>query len=178
MDGLDEKLSRIKAVVFDIDGVLTDGRMIPLADGDLLRIVDAKDSFAIRAAGRKGLIVGIISGGKTFALEQRCLHVGIRPENIFLGARGKMALFRRFCEQNALAPEEVMYFGDDIPDTQVLRACGVGVVPSDAVEEAKEAADIISSKPGGKGCVRAEVERLMKHKGLWVFDPDKFDEIF
>lgn len=178
MDGLEEKLSRIKAVVFDIDGVLTDGSLIPLGDGDLLRTMDAKDSFAIRVAGKKGLIVGIISGGCTPALEKRCLHIGIKPENIFLGARGKLAIFKKFCAQNGLGENEVMYFGDDIPDTQVMKACGISVAPADAVEEAKEAADIISSRPGGKGCARMEIERLLKSKGLWQFDPDRYDELF
>lgn len=175
---IEEKLSRIRAVVLDIDGVLTDGSLIPLGDGDLLRIVDAKDAFAVRVAGKKGIITGIISGGKTAALEMRCLHIGIKPENLFLGTRGKLAIFRKFCEQNSLDPSEVMYFGDDIPDTQVLSACGVGVAPSDAADEAKEASDIVSAYPGGRGCVRHEIERMLKIKGLWHFDPERYDEIF
>lgn len=175
---LNEALGRIKAVVFDIDGVLTGGELIPLSDQDLLRIFDAKDSFSVRVAGKKGYILGIISGGKTEALHFRCLHLGVKEENLYLGARGKMASMKDFCQRNKLGLSEVMYFGDDIPDTQVLRACGVGVAPSDAADEAREAADIVSEYPGGKGCVRHELERLMKLQGKWVFDPDKFDQIF
>lgn len=175
---LDEALRRIKAVAFDIDGVLTGGELIPLSDHDLLRIFDAKDSFAVRVAAKKGFITAIISGGNTEALHFRCLHLGIKEENLYLGVRGKMAAFRDFCERNSLEASEVMYFGDDIPDTQVLRACGVGVVPSDAVQEAKDAADIVSEFPGGHLCVRTELERLMKVQGKWYFDPDKFDQIF
>lgn len=174
----DEALRRIKAVVFDIDGVLTGGELIPLSDHDLLRIFDAKDSFAVRVAAKKGFITAIISGGKTEALHFRCLHLGIKEEDLYLGARGKMKSFTDFCDRHGLDFSEVMYFGDDIPDTQVLKACGVGVAPSDAVAEAREAADIVSGFPGGHGCVRAELERLMKAQDKWHFDPDKFDQIF
>lgn len=174
----EQSLKKIKAVVMDIDGVMTDGSLIPLSDGDLLRIFDAKDSFAVRVAARKGLITAVISGGKTQALETRCLHLNIKPENLFLGARGKLKIFRKFCEQNGLSPDEVMYFGDDIPDIQVLEECGVGVVPSDAVAEAKEVADIISEYPGGKWCVRHEIENLLKVQGKWEFHPERFEEFY
>lgn len=174
----EQSLKKIKAVALDIDGVMTDGSLIPLADGDLLRVFDAKDSFAIRVAARKGLVTAIISGGKTDALEKRCLHLNVKPGNLFLGARGKLGIFKRFCEQNGLLPEEVMYFGDDIPDVQVLKACGVGVVPSDAAQEAKDAADIVSDYPGGKWCVRHEIENLLKVQGKWSFDPDRFEEYY
>lgn len=174
----EQSLRKIKAVALDIDGVLTDGSLVLLSDGDLLRVMNAKDSFAIRAAVRKGLIVAVISGGQTEALRIRCLNLNIRPENIFLGARGKLSIFRRFCEQNALSPDEVMYFGDDIPDVQVLRECGIGVAPADAVPEAKEAADIVSEYPGGGCCVRHGIEDLLKAQGKWVFDPDKFEQFY
>lgn len=175
---MEPNLKDIKALVFDIDGVLTGGELIPLSDHDLVRVLDAKDAFAVRVAGRKGLITGIISGGKTEGLHYRCLNLGIREENIYLGVRGKLAAFRDFCQRNALDASEVMYFGDDIPDIQVLRACGVGVAPADAAAEAKEAADIVSPFPGGRGCVRNGIEQVLKAQGKWVFDPDKYDQIY
>ena len=70
------------------------------------------------------------------------------------------------------------YYGDDIPDTQVLKACGVGFAPSDAVDEAKEAADIVTKKPGGHGCLREGIETILKAQGKWVFDEDKFHQIY
>lgn len=175
---MEPNLKKIKAIALDIDGVMTRGELIPLADGDLLRIMDAKDSFAVRVAAKKGFIIAFISGGSTPGLEKRCLHLGCRPENLYLGTRGKLAAFNDFCLRNGLKADEVMYFGDDIPDTQVLRACGVGVAPADAVSEAREAADIVSEYPGGHWCVRHEIEELLKSQGKWVFDPDRFDEIF
>ncbi len=177
---MNDKLKKIKALAFDIDGVLTNGMIIPIGpDIDhLVRIVDAKDSFAVRAAGSKGYITAIISGGETAALHSRCLRMGIKEENLFLGCRGKLAVFHRFCENNNIDPSEVAYFGDDIPDTQVLRACGLGIVPSDAVPEAKSVADYITQCPGGKGCVREGVELVLKAQGKWFFDEDKFDKIY
>lgn len=167
---MDQNLDRIKAIALDIDGVMTDGSVIPLADGDLLRVLDAKDALAIRVAGMKGYIVAIMSGGDTEALRKRMENMSIRPENIFLGCRGKLAIFERFCAQNGLSPEEVMYIGDDLPDVPVLRAAGLGVAPADAAQDAKEAADRISPCGGGKRCVRTEIERLMRYQGKWEFD--------
>jgi len=175
---MEVNLNNIKAIAMDIDGVLTDGSLIPLADGDVLRIVDAKDAFAVRVAAGKGFITSIMSGGNTEALRKRCLHMHIKEENLFLGCRGKLSIFYKFCEQNGLKPEEVAYFGDDIPDTQILKICGCGIVPSDAVAEAKAVADIITVNPGGKRCVREGIEMIMKAQGKWVFDEDRYDLLY
>ena len=178
------KLLKIKAIVYDIDGVLTDGRIIPIGPRpeDLVRVVDAKDSFASRVAALKGFIVGVISGGETPALESRCAHMGCKPENVHLGTRGKLRTFRHFCEHNGLQADEVAYFGDDIPDVQVLRACGAGFAPADAVQEAKDAADAFTEKvealPGGRGCLREGIEMIMKAQDKWHFDEDKYDQIY
>ena len=173
-------LKNIKAIAYDLDGVATDGSIIPFGPtpDDLVRIVNAKDSFASRFAAHQGFIMAVISGGDTPALRSRCIHMGVREENLFLGVRGKLATFRRFCEQNGLQPEEVAYFGDDIPDTQVLRACGLGIAPADAAPEAREAADYVTSVPGGRGCIREGIEMILKAQGMWQFDEDKFDQIY
>lgn len=165
-----QNLKDIKALAFDIDGVLTDGSLIPLADGDLLRVFNAKDSMSMRVAALKGLVTAIISGGDTEALRIRCLHCGIREENLFLGCRGKLPVFQKFCESNGLRPEEVAYFGDDIPDIPLLKACGFGVAPLDAAEDARAAADYVCTRPGGRGAVREVIEMILKAQGKWCFD--------
>lgn len=177
---LKEKIMKIRAMAFDIDGVFTNGMIIPIGPEreDLVRIVDAKDSFAARVAGQKGYVIAIISGGETKALKSRFLQMHFPEENIYLGARGKLKIFHSFCENNGLKPEEVAYFGDDIPDTQVLKACGLGIVPADAVPEAKEAADYVCTKGGGRGCVREGVELIMRTQGSWQFDPEHFELIY
>ncbi len=173
-------LKNIKAIALDIDGILTDGSIHLIGPGsdNFVRTINAKDSFAVRAAGMKGFILSIISGADTSALQERCSHMGVKKENLFLGCRGKFAYFERFCRQNGLDPGEVAYFGDDIPDTQVLRACGLGIVPSDAVPEAKAVAKYVTAHAGGKGCVREGIELILKAQDKWFFDEDKFDRIF
>lgn len=173
-------INNIKAIVCDIDGVLTDGSIICLGPRheDLVRVVDAKDSFALRVATGKGLITGIISGGDTPALYERCRHMKVPHDNIHLGTRGKLATFRQFCQENGVEPHEVAYFGDDIPDTQVLRACGLGIAPSDACPEAKAAADYVTTRPGGHGCVREGIEMIMKAQDLWHFDEERYDQLY
>ena len=142
------------------------------------RAVDVKDSFASRVAALKGFTMAVISGGDTPALSSRCQHMGVSEENLYLGVRGKLATFRKFCEKHGFDPSEVAYFGDDIPDIQVLRACGFGVAPSDAAQEAKEAADYVTLRPGGRGCLREGIELIMKAQGKWQFDEDKFHQIY
>lgn len=173
-------LNIIKAIVYDIDGVMTDGSIMPIGPDpeQLVRVVDAKDSFASRVAGAKGFIVGVISGGKTSALRSRCLHMGVKEENLYLGVRGKLKVFHEFCGRHSLRPEEVAYFGDDIPDTQVLRACGFGIAPADACPEALEAADYVTSKPGGHGCVREGIELILKAQDKWHFDEERYDQLY
>ena len=173
-------LKNIKAIAYDLDGVATDGSIIPFGPtpDDLIRIVNAKDSFASRVAADKGFIMAVISGGDTPALRSRCIHMGIKEDNLYLGVRGKLKVFREFCERNGLQPEEVAYFGDDIPDTQVLRACGLGIAPADAAEEAKTAADYVTKLPGGRGCIREGIEMILKAQGKWTFDEDRYDQIY
>ena len=171
-------LGIIRAVAFDIDGVMTDGSLIPMEDGNVLRIMNAKDAFAVRALTGKGLTTAIISGGCTEALRLRCLSLKVREENIYLKARGKMVLMEDFCKRNGFTLEEVAYFGDDIPDVPLLRACGAGFVPSDAVPEAVAAADFVLTLPGGRGAVREGVEMILKAQGKWVFEEDTHATIF
>jgi len=162
----------------DLDGVMTDGTVIPLADGDLLRRMDVKDSFAVRFAILQGIIYGVLSGGNTEALRKRCLNLGVSEKNLHLGCRGKLKIFHEFLKDNGLNADEVLYLGDDVADIQVLSEAGIAMVPSDAADEAKEVADYVSKWPGGHWCVREAVEMVLKAKGLWKFDPDSFEKYF
>ncbi|MCR5352582.1 MAG: HAD hydrolase family protein [Bacteroidales bacterium] len=173
-------LKDIKAIAYDLDGVATDGSIIPVGPtmDDLIRVVNAKDSFASRFAAKQGFIMAVISGALTTALRSRCIHMGVQEENLYLGVRGKLKTFNEFCERNGLKPSEVAYFGDDIPDTQVLRACGFGIAPADAAEEARAAADYVTKVPGGRGCIREGIEMILKAQDKWKFDEDHFDQIY
>lgn len=175
---MEEILKNIKAFVFDIDGVMTDGGILATLDGELLRTFDAKDAFALRMAAMKGYVMGAITGGRSKSIQKRLTTCGFKDENIYLGSRIKINDFNDFCANNNLAPEEVMYFGDDIPDIPVLIACGCGVCPSDAVEEAKAAANLVSEYPGGRLCVRNTLEITMKIQNKWNIDYDQYNRMF
>ena len=104
-------LSKIKAFALDIDGVATDGGVLCNSDGDLLRIYDAKDGFALRMAIMNGYPVAIITGGRSESIRKRMVTSGVKPEDVFLHCRNKMDEFTLFCERYKLSPKEVMYFG-------------------------------------------------------------------
>ena len=171
-------LLKIKAFAYDIDGVATDGSILCIPGGDLLRVYDAKDSFAVRMATMNGYPVAVITGGSSLSIRERMVTTGLKPEDVFLHCRNKMDEFKLFCERYDLQPEEVMYFGDDIPDIEVIQACGCGVCPSDAVDEVKAAADYVSPFPGGKGCLRDTIEKVMRAQGRWVFDTETYKKKF
>ena len=173
-----ERLDRIKAFAFDVDGVLTDGGVLATLDGELLRSFDAKDGFALRMASINGYRLCCITGGRSGSIRKRLMQCGFKEEDIYLGSRIKINDFNDFCSRHGLLADEVMYFGDDIPDIPVLKACGCGVCPSDAVDEAKEAADLISDYPGGKLCVRKTLELVMKSQGKWKIDFEAYDRKF
>lgn len=160
----------IRAFVFDVDGVMTDGGIFADNEGNLFRTFDAKDAFAMRMASMNGYILGVITGGRSQSIVKRMAVCGVPQEDVYLGSRDKMEEFSDFCLRHALQPEEIMYFGDDLPDVPVIKACGCGVCPADAVQEAREAADYISPFPGGRGCVRDTLEQVMREQGRWKFD--------
>ena len=171
-------LSKIKAFAFDVDGVMTDGSLIGVLGGEFYRIYDAKDGFAVRMASMNGYHLAVITGGSSLSIRDRFKASGVPEEDIYLHSRDKMEDFQDFCAKHGILPENVMYFGDDIPDVEVLQACGVGVAPADAVGEAKAAADYISQYPGGKGCIRECFEAVMKSQGHWKFNTSTYKKKF
>ena len=175
---MEERLKKIKAFAFDVDGELTDGGILGTLDGELYRTYDAKDAFALRMAHMNGYHLCAITGGRSESILKRLSTCGFKKEDVYLGSRVKMEDFEDFCSRYGLQADEVMYFGDDIPDIPVLKACGCGVCPSDAVQEAKDAADYISDRPGGKLCVRQTLEMVMKAQEKWRVDLDIYHKMF
>ena len=171
-------LKGIKAFVFDVDGVLTDGGIFADLHGELFRTFDSKDGFALRMAYMHGYKLGVISGGRSESIRKRVQQCGMKAEDVYLGSRDKIEDFEDFCRKYDLGPEEVMYFGDDLPDIPVMAVCGCGVAPSDAVEEVLDAADYVSTRPGGKGCARETIEMVMKLQGTWELDVQDYKRKF
>lgn len=170
--------SKIRAFAFDIDGVMTDGGLLGDLNGEFYRTYDAKDGFGVRMAVMNGYPTAVITGGSSRSIKARFMACGIPAEDIYLHSRDKMEDFEDFCSRHGLQAEEVMYFGDDVPDIAVIKACGIGVCPCDAVADAKEAADYISPFPGGKGVIRECFETVMKSQGRWTFDTGTYKKTF
>ena len=171
-------LSKIRAFAFDIDGVATDGGVFCFSDGDLLRTYDAKDGFAIRMAVMNGYPVAVITGGSSESIRKRMVTSGVKPEDVFLHCRDKREQFHQFAQRYGLDPSEIMYFGDDVPDIDCIVMSGCGVCPSDAVDEVKAVADYITSRPGGRGCLREAIERTLREQGKWEFNAGTYKKLF
>lgn len=173
-----EKIRKIKAFAFDVDGVLTDGGIFADLDGELYRTFDSKDAFAIRMAVMHGYGTCVITGGRSESIRKRMTTCGVEVNDVYLGSRRKIDDFNDYCSKHGYRPEEVMYFGDDLPDVPVMEACGIGVAPADAVQEAKDAADYVSPYLGGKLCVRYALETVMRAHGEWYLDVDDYHKKF
>jgi 3-deoxy-D-manno-octulosonate 8-phosphate phosphatase (KDO 8-P phosphatase) len=163
-----ELLTRVTTFVFDYDGVMTDGSVITMNDGEPLRTTNVKDGYALQLARKHGYRVVVISGAKSRSMEHRLKM--LKVEDIFLGVEIKKVIFQHYLMEHALQPEEVLYMGDDIPDLEVMQLAGVPTCPSDAAEEIKSVSKYISHFPGGRGCVRDVIEQVMKVQGKWMQD--------
>ena len=174
MSTINYDLNRIKALAFDVDGVLS-ANVIPMsAEGEPLRTVNIKDGYALHLAARCGIPLAIITGGRTEAVRKRFLSLGLLPENIYMSSSVKIHDYRDFRDRHELRDEEILYVGDDIPDIEVMRTCGLPCCPRDAAPEVKAVARYISHRDGGYGCGRDIVEQFLKVKGLWMADEKAF----
>ena len=168
MSTISYDLKKIKALVFDVDGVFS-SEMIPLhPSGEPMRTVNTKDGYALQLAVKQGLHVAIITGGNTEAIRKR--YEGLGSKDVYLASSVKMKDYDHFKSKYGLKDEEILYMGDDIPDLEVMRNCGLPCCPKDAVPEAKDLSIYISYKNGGYGCARDVVEQVLKAQGTWMAD--------
>lgn len=159
-------LKKIKALVFDVDGVLS-RETIPVAmSGEPMRTVNIKDGYALQLAVKCGFRVAIITGARNEAVKVRYKGLGI--DDIYIGASVKKECLEELMLMYELSPEEILYMGDDIPDYEVMQICGLPVCPSDAAVEIKQLSIYISSVRGGEGCVRDVVEQVLRAQGKWL----------
>ncbi len=160
-----EVLNNITTFIFDVDGVLTDNSVHVTPTGEMLRIMNIRDGFAMKAAVESGYHVCIISGGNNEGVRIRLKNLGIN--DIHLASPDKVVTFNGYIEQYKIKPEQVLYMGDDIPDYHVMQLVGLPVCPQDASPEIKALCKYISHKKGGKGAVREVIEQVMKVQGKW-----------
>lgn len=166
MGNFKEDIACVKAFVFDVDGVMTDGGIIPTPDGDFIRRYYAKDGYAMAYAIREGYKICVISGGRGEMLRRRLEMLGV--ERMYLNCMDKITAIKEFMSDNGLAAEEVIYMGDDIPDLECMRVVGIPVCPADACMEVIEASRYVSEYNGGYGAVRDIVEQVLRVQGRWA----------
>ena len=158
-------LPNINTLIFDVDGVLTNGMVTIMPDGELVRHMNIKDGYALKTAVDKGLNVCIISGGNNEGVRTRLAGLGIK--DIYLGAHDKIKQYNELVEKYNLQPENVLYMGDDIPDFPVMKLVGLPCCPNDAAPEIQGISKYISYKKGGEGCVRDIIEQILRVQGKW-----------
>ena len=165
-------LTKIKAVMLDVDGVLSKETIGMDSEGVPRRTANIKDGYVIQLAVKLGLRIAIITGGSCESIRKRYSSLGV--SDIFLGSSVKINIYNRLLNQYGLKSDEVIYMGDDIPDFEVMQACGCPCCPSDAADEIKAVSLYISSRQGGCGCVREVIEQVLKARGLWKMDKVAF----
>lgn len=165
-------LTLIKALAFDVDGVLSSDVMPLHPTGDPMRTANVKDGYALQLAIKQGLIIGIITGGRTHAVFQRFDSLGVK--DIYMGSSVKKRDYADFRDKHGLRDEEILYMGDDIPDMEVLQTCGLPCCPKDAAPDVRRIARYISHFAGGEGCARDVLEQVMRAQGKWLVDEHAF----
>lgn len=160
-----QRLNKVNTFIFDIDGVLTDGKVIVTESGELLRNLNSKDGYALQLAIKKGYRIVIISGGNNEAVKKALSRSGIT--DVFIRQHDKLECYKDYMNTHSLNDDEMLYMGDDLPDWEVMKRVGVAVCPNDAATEIKDICVYISDKKGGEGCVRDIIEQTMRVQGTW-----------
>jgi len=157
--------AKIKVLALDVDGVLTDGTLIINADGSESKFFNSLDGHGIRMWQRAGLKVALISGRASVPTELRAEQLQI--EYVFQDCHYKMPVVEKLLDKLGLSPENMAFIGDDLTDMPVLRYVGFGVAVANAVDEVKQCADYVTTRPGGSGAVREVIEHILKNSGRW-----------
>lgn len=161
-------LEQVKGFVFDMDGVLTDATIWLHGDGSWVRRMHIRDGYALQLAVRKGYPVCVISGSDAPPVTERLNRLGV--SEVHMGVRDKSEVLDAFLNRCGLRADEVLFMGDDVPDMAAMRKCGVSACPHDAARDVLSLADYVSPIPGGAGCVRDVIERVLRLHDRWNDD--------
>lgn len=165
-----EQFKKITTFIFDVDGVMTDGNIGIVPGLEYIRTMNTKDGYVLQLAVKKGYRVVVITGGNMPPVVERMISLGIT--DVFHRVKNKIEIYNRYVSDNMLNETEILYMGDDIPDYEVMQAVGLACCPVDAVQEIKSISHYISPLPGGKGCVRDVIEKVLKLNGHWEMNTE------
>jgi len=160
-----DRARRIRLVLLDVDGVMTDGSILFLGDGTEVKAFHARDGVGIKVAQRCGIEVGVITGRRSEAVGRRCAELGI--QELHQGDWRKLPAFEGILERRGFAPEEICFVGDDLVDLPVLRRVGLAATVPEAHPEVLAVAHAVTSSPGGRGAVREILDAILKAQGKW-----------
>ena len=160
---LRRRLKRIRVLVLDVDGVLTDGGMYYGPTGDAFKKFNTKDGMGLARLREHNVSLALITGEDTEIVFRRAEKLQIHADNVFVGVKDKAAVLQEFLSKNNLVPEESAYMGDDVNDLEAMKLVSVAFAPADAVDPVRKAAHIVTERRGGDGAVREVCELILKH---------------
>lgn len=160
-----QRLNQVTTFMFDVDGVMTDGKVLVMENGEMVRNINSKDGYALHLAKNKNYRIVVISGGNNAAIQKALARTGIN--DVFIRQHDKLACYLDYLQAHNLRDEEVLYMGDDLPDHEVMSRVGVAVCPKDAAPEIRDLCHYISNKKGGEGCLRDVIEQVLRVQGKW-----------
>lgn len=160
-----ERLTKITTILFDVDGVMTDGKVLVMESGEMVRNMNSKDGYALNLAVKKGYRIAVITGGNNQAIKNALERNGVN--DVFIKQHDKLTCYLEYLEKHKLSDEEVVFMGDDLPDHEIMSRVGLAVCPNDAATEIKAICQYVSPKNGGEGCVRDIIEQVLRVQGNW-----------
>ncbi len=160
-----KKMRKVKALILDVDGVLTDGRIIIGDDGQETKCFHVRDGHGLKMIKRAGIEVMFLTGRRSRVVERRARELGV--EKVYQGALDKLAVFNEILATGGYVPAQVAYMGDDIVDLPVLSRVGLSITVADSHGEVLKAVDLVTKNPGGRGAVREVCEMILKAQGKW-----------
>jgi 3-deoxy-D-manno-octulosonate 8-phosphate phosphatase (KDO 8-P phosphatase) len=169
---LREKLAAIELIVFDVDGVLTQGEIIYTDDGTEAKSFNVKDGLGLRVAAAAGLKLAIMTGRASRVVERRARD--LRVQAVLERVGDKAEALRKLAAEQGVPFEKIAFMGDDLNDREAMRLAGASIAPADAVDEIKEIADLVTTRPGGRGAAREAVEAVLRAQGRWEAAVDAY----
>ncbi len=169
---LRQRLAAIKLLVFDVDGVLTQGDIIYTDEGAEAKVFDVKDGLGIRVASVADLRTAVMTGRTSRVVERRARD--LRILDVLQRVGDKAAALQKLADGSGIPMEQVAFVGDDLNDREAMRQAGVSIAPADAVREIRELADLVTESPGGRGAARESVEAILRAQGVWEQSVDSY----